>query len=152
MRTLVSLLILVVGFLCIPSAIAQTGSGSGIGPGKATMNGHAIRHAVIESKPEPNWPKTIKAEAELLIVLRAIFRYDGQVVDTQFIETRPKKVKGYSKDEIKDLTRIAIDAASKIKFIPAQKDGAPVSMRMQLEYKFQPEDEGKPPNSPPKSN
>jgi hypothetical protein len=36
------------------------------------------------------------------------------------------------------LTELAIEAAKKIKFVPATKYGYPVSMWMQLEYNFSP--------------
>lgn len=35
-----------------------------------------------------------------------------------------------------EYTQSAIEAARKIKFVPATKDGVPVSMWMQLEYRF----------------
>jgi hypothetical protein len=71
------------------------------------------------------------------------------VTDVRFVETRPKGQKNYSKSDIKDLTRKAIDAAYQIKFIPATRDGLPVSMRMELEYDFGPEHVTKPSESAP---
>jgi hypothetical protein len=94
-------------------------------------------HPVIKNKPEPEWPKSIKKTSEVLIVLRAVFTSDAKVTNIRFVETRPKEHLDYSEDEIKDLIDRAKDAAGRIKFIPATKDGKNVSMWMQLEYAFQ---------------
>ena len=59
------------------------------------------------------------------VVLRALLHSDGSVIDIELISGLPR-----------GLTEGAIDAAQKIKFIPALKDGKFVSMRVQLEYNF----------------
>jgi hypothetical protein len=142
---------LVVLVLCLPF-LAQSNSSGGIGPGRATVDGHAIVRPVIKEKPEPDWPKTIQPEIKFTIVLRAVFRTDGKVTNISFVKMTPKKLSGLSQNEIKDLRKRAIDAAKEIKFLPATKDGLPVSMWMELEYEFQLDDEIKPVNRPPESN
>ena len=59
------------------------------------------------------------------VVLKVIFSANGSVVNIVTASGLPS-----------GLTERAIDAARKIKFIPAMKDGKYVSMWMQLEYNF----------------
>jgi protein TonB len=58
-------------------------------------------------------------------VLRTVFSSNGEVKDIYVV-----RALGYG------LTTRAINAARKIKFTPAIKDGRPVSMYIQLEYNF----------------
>ena len=58
-------------------------------------------------------------------MLRAVFAADGKVKHISVIAGLPD-----------GLTERAIVAARGIKFVPAKKDGRPVSMWMQLEYNF----------------
>ncbi len=60
-----------------------------------------------------------------LVVLRAVFAEDGRVKHILVLQAVPG-----------GLTEVAVKAARGIKFIPATKDGKPVSMWMQLEYNF----------------
>lgn len=59
------------------------------------------------------------------VVLRMIFRADGKLSDITPIKTLPD-----------GLTDMAIEAAQKIRFKPATKDGNPVSVRMAVEFTF----------------
>jgi len=80
----------------------------------------------VLSKPEPTY--TEKARAALVegtVVLRAVFAADGTVKNILVLNDLPG-----------GLTARAIDAARKIKFAPAVKDGRPVSTLVQLEYNF----------------
>ena len=80
----------------------------------------------IKSKPEITY--TADAQGERIIgtvILRCIFTSKGTVTNIQVIQGLPN-----------GLTEKAIEAAKKIKFVPATKDGKPVSMWMQLEYNF----------------
>ena len=82
--------------------------------------------AKLKSKPEPSY--TAAAERDQIngtVILRCIFRSDGTVTNIEVIQGLPG-----------GLTQKAIEAAKKIKFVPATKDGKPVSMWMQLEYNF----------------
>ena len=77
-------------------------------------------------KPEPSYTEEARKNAITgTVVLKCIFRYDGSVVNIRTAAGLPH-----------GLTERAIDAARKIKFIPAIKDGKHVSMWMQLEYNF----------------
>jgi len=80
----------------------------------------------VKKKPEPKYTKEArKHEVEGTVVLRCVFRANGEVTNISVIRGLPD-----------GLTERAIEAAKKIKFKPAMKDGLPVSMWMQLEYNF----------------
>ncbi len=84
--------------------------------------------ARLLSKPEPNYTEDARSNRiEGTVVLRAIFSATGKVVNIRVVSGLPH-----------GLTERAVDSAKKIKFIPAMKDGKPVSMWMQLEYNFDP--------------
>jgi TonB family protein len=80
----------------------------------------------IQSKPDPSY--TAEAENERIkgtVVLRCVFTSKGTVTNFIVVQGLPG-----------GLTEKAIEAARKIRFTPAMKDGRPVSMWMQLEYHF----------------
>ena len=82
--------------------------------------------ARVLSKPEPQY--TEKARGNRItgtVVLRAIFAADGKVRAIRPVKALPD-----------GLTLMAIEAARRIRFVPATKDGRPVSMYIQLEYNF----------------
>jgi len=82
--------------------------------------------ARLISKPEPAY--TTKARNEQIVgtvVLRCVFASDATVKYILIVQSLPG-----------GLTERAVEAAKKIKFIPATRDGKPVSMWMQLEYNF----------------
>lgn len=80
----------------------------------------------VLAKPEPTYTQAAKeAQIEGTVVLRAVFAADGTVNNILVVSSLPK-----------GLTQRAIQAARKIKFIPAEIKGKPVSMFMQLEYNF----------------
>src|SRR5262249_25952545 len=118
--------VLVLTFLVVIAALPVLSQSNGIGPGKTP-------HPIIKNKPEPAWPKSIKKKLECTIVLRAVFSADAHVTNIRFIEMRPESLADLSEAEVKELKKASIQAARKIKFIPATKDGHPVSMWIQLE-------------------
>jgi TonB family protein len=82
--------------------------------------------AVVISKPEPSYTEAArKYQITGTVVLRCVFGADGLVKHLLVIEELPL-----------GLTEQALKAARRIKFAPATKDGAPVSMYIQLEYNF----------------
>ena len=94
--------------------------GGVINPSEATT------HVRVLSKPEPTYTgKARSAGVTGTIVLRAVFSSDGTVEHILVLRSLPYGLKN-----------AAIEAASHIKFVPAMKDGKPVSMFMQLEYNF----------------
>lgn len=80
----------------------------------------------VMRKPEPSYSSDARDnQITGTVVLRCIFGADGRVRNITVIRGLPD-----------GLTERAIKAARQIKFIPAMKDGRPVSMWMQLEYNF----------------
>ena len=82
--------------------------------------------ARLVKKPEPTY--TEKARGKQItgtVILKCIFAADGTVKNIRVVQGLPY-----------GLTERSIEAARKIKFIPATKDGKNVSMWMQLEYNF----------------
>jgi len=82
--------------------------------------------ARVLSKPNPTY--TNEARNNLTsgtVVLRCIFGANGQVFGIRVVSGLPD-----------GLTERAISAARQIRFIPATKNGYPVSMWMELEYNF----------------
>jgi TonB family protein len=84
------------------------------------------KKVVIKDKPVPEYTLIARQHGvEGVVVLRAVFRSSGKVTNIQATKTLPD-----------GLTDQAIDAAKRIKFDPAEKDGHPVAMFLQLEYHF----------------
>jgi TonB family protein len=82
--------------------------------------------ARVLSKPEPQYAdEARRKQITGTVVLQAIFAANGRVLGI-----RPVKGLPYG------LTEQAIDAARHIRFVPAMKDGRPVSLFIQLEYNF----------------
>jgi len=84
------------------------------------------RKAVLVMRIEPAYTEEARQRGVTgTVVLKAIFSAKGSVVNLVTVSGLPD-----------GLTERAIDAARKIKFIPAVKDGKFVSMWIQLEYNF----------------
>ena len=81
----------------------------------------------IQAKPEPDYAAAEKQRISGTVILRCIFTSKGTVTNFIVVQGLPG-----------GLTEKAIEAARQIKFTPATKDGYPVSMWMQLEYRFHP--------------
>jgi len=122
-----------------PGEGGNTGGGSrnegGGGPGgggggtdyNRVFNGREVsQKARILEKPEPTYTEEArKNQVTGTVVLRAIFSSNGQITGITPVSRLPD-----------GLTERAIAAARRIKFVPAMKDGRPVSMYFQLEYNF----------------
>jgi TonB family protein len=80
----------------------------------------------ILSKAEPRYTEEArKDQLTGTVILKCVFAADGHVRAVRVVAGLPD-----------GLTFRAIVAAQQIRFIPATKDGHPVSMWMQLEYNF----------------
>jgi TonB family protein len=93
---------------------------------KVFSSGEVEQKVRILSKPEPSY--TAEARQNQIngtVVLRAVFSASGEVTDIRAVSGLPD-----------GLTERAIAAAKQIKFVPAMKDGRPVSVSMQLQYNF----------------
>jgi TonB family protein len=91
------------------------------------MSGKDVDKKVrLALKPDPQYTEEARQNAVTgTVILKCVFASNGSVTDLRIISGLPY-----------GLTERAIDAAKKIKFIPAVKDGKYVSMWMQLEYNF----------------
>lgn len=82
--------------------------------------------ARVLSKPEPQYTEEARrSQISGTVVLNVVFSRTGQVTNIQAV--RPLCC---------GLTEKAIAAARQIRFVPATREGNPVSVRMQLEYNF----------------
>ena len=95
--------------------------------GERTYKGSEVDTKIkLKSKPPPDYTDIAKSkEVRGTVVLKCVFSADGKVTNFEVIAGLPY-----------GLTEKAIEAAKKIKFVPATKDGHNVSMWMLLEYNF----------------
>ena len=95
--------------------------------GQQPMTGKEVnKKARLGMKPEPNYTEAARQnQVTGTVVLKCVFSSNGSVTSIRTVSGLPH-----------GLTERAIDAALKIKFIPAMKDGKYVSIWMQLEYNF----------------
>jgi len=86
------------------------------------------KKVVVKSKPQPYYTNEAKEHGQGgTVVLRCVFAASGKVTNIHVVVGLPY-----------GLTQEAIDAAARIKFKPALKDGKPVSMWIELQYNFHP--------------
>ena len=111
--------------LCVVCAAFSLANGQSA-TNEPSKTAEAVQKANISKKPQPKYTKEAKRlQITGTVILRCIFRSSGKITDITVIQGLPN-----------GLTERAIEAAKKIKFTPAMKDGYPVSMWMQLEYNF----------------
>lgn len=109
----------------------EGGGGPGGGGGGTDYNrifsGREVNSkARVLSKPEPTYTESArKNQITGTVVLRAVFSSSGAVTNIHAVSGLPD-----------GLTERAISAAKQIRFVPATKDGRPVSMWMELQYNF----------------
>ena len=99
------------------------------GPGDRVVTaGQPDEKVRLLKKPEPSYTdEARKNKIAGTVILKVVFTSKGTVENIRVVRELPD-----------GLTERAIEAAKKIKFVPAMKDGHPVSMWMQLEYNFWP--------------
>ena len=106
--------------------VGQTSPSEADPPPKIHTGKEVDRKARLGMKPEPSYTESARQnQIAGTVVLRVVFSSNGMVTNIRVVSGLPY-----------GLTDRAIDAARKIKFIPAMKDGKYVSMWMQLEYNF----------------
>jgi len=107
--------------------VSENVQSESLSPGETVYTGKEVdTKARLIMKPEPVY--TEKARGEQLtgtVVLKCVFAADGTIKNIRVVVGLPF-----------GLTDKSIEAARKIKFIPATKDGKNVSMWMQLEYNY----------------
>jgi TonB family protein len=104
----------------------------GGGPSKGPGNGDDIPWASERIKPQILYKEKARytedarvKQVQGAVVLRATFSADGRITDIFVVRGLPE-----------GLTEMAIEAAQRIRFRPAIRDGVPVSVRASLEYNF----------------
>lgn len=113
---------------CGTKAPGGGGEGGGLGRGRSGIlsQREVEQRARLLSKPEPKYTEEARRnQITGTVMLRAVFASSGDVVQIRALSSLPF-----------GLTERAIAAAREIKFVPATKDGRPVSVFMQLEYNF----------------
>ena len=101
------------------------GSGSNGNPKPGGGGGYDQRVRLI-AKPEPHYTEEARRQGTVgTVILRVVFSSTGEITQIRAINGLPF-----------GLTERAIAAARAIKFVPAMKNGQPVSVFMQLEYNF----------------
>ena len=110
-------------------AFAQDSSGAQAGangPGPVYAAKDVDKKAIIFERIEPGYTeKAQTSKVEGVVLLSIVLAADGRVTDVAVINGLAG-----------GLTEKAIDAAKKIKFTPAVKDGSRVSVRVKLAYYF----------------
>ena len=102
------------------------GGGGGADPNKIYSGSQVTSKARVLEKPEPTYTEAArKNQITGTVVLRAVFSSSGQVTNIHAVNGLPD-----------GLTERAIAAAKQIRFVPATKDGRPVSQWMELQYNF----------------
>jgi TonB family protein len=102
------------------------GGGQDVNSNQIFTGRDVTQKARVVSKPEPQYTESARKYGVTgTVVLRAVFSSDGQITGIAILRKLPH-----------GLTDQALNAARQIKFLPAQKDGQPVSMAIQLEYNF----------------
>ena len=111
---------------CVQVQTGCFGRQSGGDKGRTFSGSEVEQRARLLSKPEPQYTEEArKNQVSGTVMLRAVFSSAGEVVQIRALNTLPF-----------GLTERAIAAARQIKFVPAMKNGHPVSVYMQLEYNF----------------
>lgn len=114
---------------CALNASAQTpdNSSAEVNVEKVYTSSEVTKTAVIVEKPKPEYRKeAVEKDVEGVVAVQLVLSSTGKVRDVQV-------VKGLSVNQ----NNAAMKAARQIKFIPAVKDGEPVSQSLTVEYPFQ---------------
>ena len=106
--------------------VVESGAANGAAVQKVVTGKEVDKKLRLATKPEPSYTESARQNRVTgTVVLKCVFSANGSVTNIRTVSGLPH-----------GLTERAIDAARKIKFIPAIKDGHYVSMWMQLEYNF----------------
>ncbi len=95
-------------------------------PDRVYPSSSVTERARVLSKPEPQYTEEARRTGITgTVILRVVFSRTGEVTNIRAMQPLGG-----------GLTEKAIAAARQIRFVPAKKNGRPVSMYMQLEYNF----------------
>jgi TonB family protein len=108
------------------ASVSNSNSSSTADPNRVFTSREVSEKARLTYKPQPSYSEEARQnQIQGTVVLRVVFAANGAVENIKVVSGLPF-----------GLTERAVDAAQRIRFIPATKDGVPVSMWMQLEYNF----------------
>jgi len=106
----------------------SSGGASNNDPNRVFSPREVTQRARITSKPEPGYtPEARQNNVSGTVVLKVVLAANGEVKNIRPVSSLPF-----------GLTEQAIAAVRRLKFIPAQKDGRPVSQYILIEYNFNP--------------
>lgn len=130
-------LIAAVAILPVLCAPTRTRGNASVGYAQTTESAHALekRDAKITAQPNPLADlkgASASVQKERKIVLRMVLRANGKVTDISVVRS-----------DAPELNKVAVQAAKKIKFAPAMKDGQPVSQWATVTYTFRVDAEDK---------
>jgi TonB family protein len=108
-----------------PLTLGGSGVGVGVGGGSIEPMTADLRPTITYREKAKYTEEARNNGVEGTVVLQVVFRMNGSITDIRVIRGLPD-----------GLTEKAIEAAKKIRFIPAMREGAPVSVRGNLEYEF----------------
>ena len=95
-------------------------------PNRVYPSSQVTHRARVLSKPEPQYTEEARRNSITgTVILRVVFSRTGEVTNIHALQPLGG-----------GLTEKAITAARQIRFVPAKRNGQPVSMYMQLEYNF----------------
>jgi len=104
----------------------STGNGPSEDIDRVYNSPEVTQRARVLLKPEPQYTEEARKNAITgVVILRVVFSRTGEVTNIRAMQS----LQG-------GLTEKAIAAARQIRFVPATRNGQPVSMYMQLEYNF----------------
>ena len=113
--------------LLMPGAVARSQDAAGEKcEGPVYEWKEVSRRAVLTSKPEPGFTDEARQNnVSGTVRLSAVLCRTGRVTDIEVVEGLPH-----------GLTELTVEAARRIKFTPAEKDGQAASQRIKVEYGF----------------
>ena len=110
-----------------PASKPNTGGGDApVDYNRPFRQNEVTKKAVITFKPEPSFTETARRfEVTGVVRLRAVLYKTGEIKNVSVIKSLPH-----------GLTEKSVDAAKRIRFEPARKDGQAVSQYVVLEYNY----------------
>ena len=113
-----------------------TASPAGSEPSVYNVGGAVTPPAVLK-KVGPTWPKNARKrriEGRCLIAL--VVDAEGNPQDIHVLRSIGENLTGKDKAAAAELDRAALQAVAEYRFVPAQKDGKPVPVRVNVEVNF----------------
>lgn len=111
-----------------PRTGSGVGSGSGVGENSSPSKANSVKTEPLKilSQPKPGYTTEARNNStEGTLRFRVTFSASGEITGVSAITSLPD-----------GLTEQAIAAARNIKFVPAKRDGVPVSVTKTIEYRF----------------